>query len=75
MFFVSELSKYKDSCLTSVFNPEILNFHPFQEVPTGELMQRHSLTGGVVHSGPSTSMGYYYAYVKNSMGTWFLFDD
>lgn len=43
---------------SSVSYPEILNLSPFLEVPTREPM-RYSLTGVIVHSGPSTNTGHY----------------
>ena len=36
---------------------------------------KYNLTGLIVHSGRDTRCGHYYAYVKNSNGTWSLKDD
>ncbi len=36
---------------------------------------KYNLTGIIVHSGRDTRSGHYYAYVKNSNGTWSLKDD
>lgn len=59
---------------SSVSYPEILNLSPFLETPIEE-PTRYLLTGVIVHSGCSTNTGHYYAYVKDSTGTWFLLDD